>query len=135
MPLYLQVEAFRRSSLNFPVPPPLSPIATIVVIFLVIFLSPFRSTLFPCSSTYYCYFRIYLILYTQIYLLLLLIKLIIFLFLKFKCKCYYYSSSASNLSTDKNASCGTSTLPICFIFFLPFFCFSRSFFFLVISPP
>ena len=51
-------------------------------IFLVIFLSPFRSTLFPCSSTYYCYFRIYLILYTQIYLLLLLIKLIIFFIFK-----------------------------------------------------
>ena len=45
----------------------------------------------------------------------------------------YYSSS--NFNTLKNASCGMSTFPICLIFFLPFFCFSNNFFFLVISPP
>mgnify|MGYP002153976345 CR=1 FL=1 len=45
------------------------------------------------------------------------------------------SYSSSNFSTDRNASCGTSTLPSWRIFFLPSFCFSRSFFFLEISPP
>ena len=33
------------------------------------------------------------------------------------------------------ASLGISTLPMVFIFFLPSFCLSRSFLFLVISPP
>lgn len=45
----------------------------------------------------------------------------------------FYSSSSFN--TDRKASCGTSTLPSWRIFFLPSFCFSRSFFFLEISPP
>ena len=45
----------------------------------------------------------------------------------------FYSSS--NFNTDRKASCGTSTLPSWRIFFLPSFCFSRSFFFLEISPP
>ena len=45
------------------------------------------------------------------------------------------SYSSSNFSTDRKASCGTSTLPSWRIFFLPSFCFSRSFFFLEISPP
>src|SRR3990172_1760023 len=39
------------------------------------------------------------------------------------------------LSTARKASCGSSMLPTCFILFLPSFCFSRSFRFLVISPP
>ena len=34
-----------------------------------------------------------------------------------------------------NASCGISTFPNWRIFFLPAFCFSRSFFFRVTSPP
>ena len=41
----------------------------------------------------------------------------------------------SILSTLKNASCGSCTFPIDFILFLPAFCFSKSFLFLVISPP
>lgn len=45
----------------------------------------------------------------------------------------FYSSS--NFNTDRKASCGTSTLPSWRILFLPSFCFSRSFFFLEISPP
>jgi len=44
-------------------------------------------------------------------------------------------SSASTLRTARNASCGISTFPTCFIRFFPSFCFSRSFLFLVISPP
>ena len=55
-------------------------------------------------------------------------KVLIFLFLN-----SYYSSSIE--STDKNASCGTSTLPTIFILFLPSFCFSNSFLFLDTSPP
>jgi len=43
--------------------------------------------------------------------------------------------SASVFNTAKNASWGTSTLPIFFIRFFPSFCFSNSFLFLVISPP
>ena len=42
---------------------------------------------------------------------------------------------SSSFSTDINASCGTDTEPSCLIRFLPSFCFSNSFFFLVISPP
>ncbi len=38
-------------------------------------------------------------------------------------------------STARNASCGISTAPTIFIRFLPFFCFSRSFFLRVMSPP
>ena len=37
--------------------------------------------------------------------------------------------------TARNASCGISTAPTIFIRFLPFFCFSRSFFLRVMSPP
>ena len=43
--------------------------------------------------------------------------------------------SVSRLSTARNASCGTSTLPTCFIRFLPFFCFSSSLRLRVMSPP
>ena len=43
--------------------------------------------------------------------------------------------SPSRLSTARNASCGTSTPPTCFIRFLPFFCFSSSFRLRVMSPP
>ena len=43
--------------------------------------------------------------------------------------------SESRLSTARNASCGTSTPATCFIRFFPFFCFSRSFRFRVMSPP
>ena len=42
---------------------------------------------------------------------------------------------SSRLSTARNASCGTSTPPTCFIRFLPFFCFSSSFRFRLMSPP
>ena len=44
-----------------------------------------------------------------------------------------YSSPSS--STARNASCGTSTRPTCFIRFLPSFCFSSSFRLRVMSPP
>jgi hypothetical protein len=37
--------------------------------------------------------------------------------------------------TARKASCGTSTLPTCFIRFLPCFCFSQSFRLRVMSPP
>jgi hypothetical protein len=47
----------------------------------------------------------------------------------------YRFLSPSRLSTARNASCGTSTPPTCFIRFLPFFCFSRSFRLRVMSPP
>ena len=43
--------------------------------------------------------------------------------------------SPSRLSTARNASCGTSTPPTCFMRFLPFFCFSSSFRLRVMSPP
>ena len=39
------------------------------------------------------------------------------------------------LSTARNASCGTSTAPTCFIRFLPFFWFSRSLRLREMSPP
>ena len=42
---------------------------------------------------------------------------------------------SSSFNTDINASCGTDTDPSCLIRFFPSFCFSNSFFFLVISPP
>ena len=42
---------------------------------------------------------------------------------------------SSIFSAEMNASCGISTLPNWRIFFLPAFCFSRSFFFRVASPP
>ena len=38
-------------------------------------------------------------------------------------------------STARNASCGISTDPTCFIRFLPAFCFSSSFFLREMSPP
>lgn len=41
----------------------------------------------------------------------------------------------SSFNTSKNAFCGTSTLPIWRIFFLPFFCFSSNLRFREISPP
>ena len=43
--------------------------------------------------------------------------------------------SCPMLSTARNASCGTSTAPTCFIRFFPFFCFSSSFRLRVMSPP
>jgi len=43
--------------------------------------------------------------------------------------------SPLTFSTAKKASCGISTEPICFIRFLPAFCFSSNFRFLEISPP
>ena len=48
---------------------------------------------------------------------------------------YATNYSSLRLNTAINASCGTSTRPTDFIRFLPFFCFSRSLRFLVISPP
>ena len=39
------------------------------------------------------------------------------------------------LSTARNASCGTSTPPTCFMRFLPFFCFSSSLRLREMSPP
>src|SRR5205085_10576269 len=41
----------------------------------------------------------------------------------------------SRLSTARNASCGTSTEPTCFIRFLPFFCCSSSLRLREMSPP
>src|SRR5205807_1183659 len=43
--------------------------------------------------------------------------------------------SCPRLSTARKASCGTSTIPTCFIRFLPAFCFSSSLRFRVMSPP
>ena len=45
------------------------------------------------------------------------------------------SSSSPPPSTARKAFCGISTLPTCFIRALPFFCFSRSLRFRVMSPP
>src|SRR5690606_26212577 len=42
---------------------------------------------------------------------------------------------SSTWSTARNASCGISTDPTCFIRFLPAFCFSSSFFWRVSPPP
>ncbi len=44
----------------------------------------------------------------------------------------YFLSAAS---TEINAFCGIRTWPTWFIFALPFFCFSSSFFLQVTSPP
>jgi len=44
-------------------------------------------------------------------------------------------SQLSTFSAAMKASCGMSTLPNCRIFFLPSFCFSRSFRLRVTSPP
>ena len=41
-------------------------------------------------------------------------------------RCIERFFSESRLSTARNASCGTSTPPTCFMRFLPFFCFSSS---------
>ena len=41
----------------------------------------------------------------------------------------------STCSTARNASCGISTAPICFMRFFPSFCFSRSLRLRVMSPP
>ena len=43
--------------------------------------------------------------------------------------------SSSTLRTARNASWGTSTVPTCFMRFLPSFCFSRSLRLRVMSPP
>ena len=51
------------------------------------------------------------------------------------CAFLYRHHSSSSFNTLMNAFCGISTLPIWRILFLPSFCFSSSFFFLVISPP
>ena len=48
---------------------------------------------------------------------------------------YNSSSSTANTYNTENASDGTSTVPSWRMRFLPSFCFSSSFFFLVISPP
>ncbi len=45
----------------------------------------------------------------------------------------YFGSSSE--STARKASCGTSTMPSCFIRFLPFFCFSISLRLREMSPP
>ena len=47
----------------------------------------------------------------------------------------YLFAGSFRFSTARNASCGTSTPPTFFIRFLPFFCFSSSFRFRVMSPP
>src|SRR5271166_2167859 len=51
--------------------------------------------------------------------------------------CFRPSPGQSSVSsrTDRKASWEISTFPTCFIRFLPSFCFSRSFLFLVMSPP
>ena len=43
--------------------------------------------------------------------------------------------SLFNCNTAKNASCGISILPTCFMRFLPSFCFCNNFFLRLISPP
>jgi hypothetical protein len=46
-----------------------------------------------------------------------------------------FDQSLSDCSTAKKALWGMLTVPTIFMRFLPFFCFSRSFLFLVMSPP
>ena len=46
-----------------------------------------------------------------------------------------HTEPQSNLSTARKAFCGTCTLPICFILFLPFFCFSSNLRLRLMSPP
>ena len=48
---------------------------------------------------------------------------------------YWGERSQSSFSTARNASCGISTEPTCFMRFLPAFCFSRSLRLREISPP
>ena len=45
------------------------------------------------------------------------------------------SSGQSTWSTARNASCGISTVPTCFMRRFPSFCFSSSLRFRVMSPP
>ena len=52
-----------------------------------------------------------------------------------KLKYFEYKYEISQFKTARKAFCGTSTEPICFMRFLPLFCFSNSFFLRVISPP
>src|SRR5690242_10727642 len=47
----------------------------------------------------------------------------------------YRFAGSLRLSTARNASCGTSTPPTCFMRFLPAFCFLSSFRLRVMSPP
>ena len=47
----------------------------------------------------------------------------------------HYFFPSLRFSTARNASCGTSTAPTCFIRFLPSFCFSSSLRLRVMSPP
>src|SRR5262249_40129232 len=47
----------------------------------------------------------------------------------------YLRRSESRFRTARNASCGTSTPPTCFIRFLPFFCLSSNLRLRVMSPP
>src|SRR5450756_2050172 len=49
--------------------------------------------------------------------------------------CYLSLSSGSSSRTARKASCGTSMVPICFMRFLPFFCFSSSLRLRLMSPP
>lgn len=46
-----------------------------------------------------------------------------------------HKHQSSNFNTAKNASCGTSTVPICRIRFLPSFCFSNNLRLRLTSPP
>src|SRR3972149_11358539 len=55
--------------------------------------------------------------------------------LRLRNQSFFFQPHSSVDSTDKNAFCGISTFPMDFILFLPSFCFSKSFRFLVISPP
>ncbi len=48
---------------------------------------------------------------------------------------YWNQALSSRDSAARKASCGISTVPNCFIRFLPFFCFFKSFFLRVTSPP
>ena len=48
---------------------------------------------------------------------------------------HHFFPSWPMLRTARNASCGTSTAPTCFIRFFPAFCFSSSFRLRVMSPP
>ena len=52
-----------------------------------------------------------------------------------KIKQCFTSSYLSTFNTAKNASCGISTLPTCFMRFLPSFCFASNFFLRDTSPP
>ena len=50
-------------------------------------------------------------------------------------ECHVGRDQSSTCRIARKASCGTSTEPICFIRFLPAFCFSSSFFLREMSPP